>query len=430
MLNVRSLLLPVLCWFTILFSNYAVSAHVFPPSPNPLALAAKDLLGIESATAEDILLLAHQRDTRAMALAAAGYTKGIGGFPKDPFVAESWNFLTSRHANVKGAFVTSLMWSVEQGVPYQHLGTRLFQCSMVQEAEIAQVFDKTGLFLIEEHCLELEKKKDSTPDWQREYDSVAAETEKLILLQRRAIEVIRKHILTQMSAEEEQEFQNNVSWLPIGDVIFYATTTHDPETEAPVWHMDKAVTLLDICRGERGSTTVSEMHLRSIMLEEVAVALLDGVAGQQSEQQERVRQLIREVHYAGQSEYKFHQGVQAMRVLETLYRGGAPAFLKDSGLADAWLVSAAVDLDLESMTQLAVRNFIEGNMIDARFWSKGVASMSRDQESPEISLALKIMDLANSLLSKKIEPEDSARLDMLFKEINFRKEGKSSQITQ
>ena len=339
-------------------------------TPNPLALAAKDLLGIENATAEDIMLLAHGGDTRAMALVVAGYARGIGGFPKEPFLAEDWSEVSLRYTSIDPGFVMALMRQIDNGREHPMLGVALLQCEHVKESVVGQVFMKTGVLDLDAHCASLERKKSAHALWEDEYITADTEMKKALQATLSTIDFIRKNVSNLMDEKEEQLFEEAVRGIGIDELLFFAATTHNPASEAPDWSPIRLLSVLDNCRISLQRSSPTHFPFFAQISETVITAILNGLDAHDSDVQQEARELVRlaHLHKIQTTNKNVASTLGAMREMAQNYKTGKLGFIRSYQLFAAWNLTAALTHDARSMLSMALRSFRDGKIGATRTW--------------------------------------------------------------
>ena len=354
-------------------NSWASTVTSAPDTPsNPLALAAKDLLGIENATAEDILLLAHQRDTRAMALVVAGYAKGIGGFPVNPFLVDAWAKAGANDAALMPGAIMTFIQLTSKGDEDVPPGIGLFLCAQAQHTEIGRIFDLHGIVTLGAYCETLAGKKDTHPSWRADYERAEKEIGKVVQTIVTPIDFVRANALAPMDTEGARAFAKTASVLPPEDIVFFVATTHNPASGAPDWNFGRLLLFLDNCRVAIQENLVTEEPLFFLILSEtVTEAILHRLEAQRPDGQEKNRKLISLAHLPQMKEEGADPGkaLEAMRTMARNYRNGAPGFLRSRDLAEAWDLSAALTHDARSMLSMALRSFRDGKIGATRMWA-------------------------------------------------------------
>ena len=378
-----------------------VTSAMDTPS-NPLALAAKDLLGIENVTAEDILLLAHQRDTRAIALVVAGYAKGIGGFPVNPFLVDAWAKAGANDAALMPGAIMTFIQLTSKGDKDVPPGIGLFLCAQAQHTEIGRVFDLHGIVALGTYCETLAEKKDTHPSWRADYERAEKEIGKVVQTIVSPIDFVRANALAPMDTEGARAFAKTASVLPPEDIVFFVATTHNPASGAPDWNFGRLLLFLDNCRVAIQENLVTEEPIFfSILSETVIEAMLHRLEAQRPDGQEKNRKLISLAHLPQMAKEGADpaKALEAMRTMARNYRNGAPGFLRSRDLAEAWDLSAALTHDAQSTLAMALRAFRDGEMGVARIWT----SFATDHAGTAIDRLEIIKFLFDRL--QKIQPE-------------------------
>ena len=366
-------LLVSLCSFAIFFSTTGTAFSTVStkdPAPNALALAATELLGIENATAEDILLLAHNRDTRAMALAATGYARGVGGFPKNADLATAWSWVALRHAAPETAFTVQLMLLKEANFDNKQHGVFLSLCEQAKKSVLTNFFSENDFFDVEKECVAPEKIKHSNLKFENELDVANQLLEKGKQELVPVIKLIREKAFRPMSPNEGESFKKAVKSMTLEEIIFFAVTTHDPAHEAPDWSIERWLALLDVCNIPFKETGT----LHAFFGEqgwEVANALHNWLVAQRVENQQETRRVISLAHYVISSPgEKSPEGFVALRTMVRNYRYGFLGFVASVRLSNIWDLQGALNKDVESMHHKALEYSQVGAEVLARVWSE------------------------------------------------------------
>ena len=395
----------------------AVPASSTPP--NALALAAQELLGVENATAEDILILAHNRDTRAMALAATGYAKGIGGFPREPILAGAWFEQGVKHTALESAFTSNLLLYQELDEQGMHFGSMLAQCATARNSIFASVLKKNAIFDVDTFCTTLESKKSSYPDWENISQLAIKDQEKELREVNVAIRMIREKALKPMMKEEERVFLDALEMVMSDEVVFFAATTHDPANEAPDWSVERILAFLDTCHASRTEANVTQ----NLMMEfgwSISMTLQGWLAGQREENQQEIRNLITQAHdsspkVGNDTSTKIH----AMRAMARNYREGSLGFLCSLRMAMAWDVQVGLHGDTESMLRTALAYSQMEQTAVARMWAE-LALEHGTMDDATRRVFKHILNRSKALLPKGLSEEFKAQKAIYDKEIRKR----------
>ena len=307
-----------------------------PASPDGEAASSYHRLFLElglphaDESAEAVLLRAHGGDTRAMALAVAGYELGAGGFPKDRRLALSWAMTVEDWGAPRMSFFLRAFCQRDRPPVADPQGLLVAECEAGRKSSLAAPFRQAGLFDIEAlaSTLALLREQWSGED-QRTYrefmDDGAA------FGRDTAAFVAKLRGFTTGEADEESlkglrrwgEDSYSRRWL------FFMATTHDPESQGPDWNDDR---LLDFVRlHRRHELGASELALRSI----TARLLFDSSP---------VLETARKAH-AGD--------IPAMRSMVGIYAGGETGVAGAHLVRRGWLERAATMGDAISMLALA-----------------------------------------------------------------------------
>ena len=395
---------------------------------NPLTLAAKDLLGIENATAEDILFLAHERDTRAMSLVAAGYAKGIGGFPEDLALSGIWSRHVAGHGNIVGVSILSAMAHQIMGASAMEEHLLLSHCQFAKGSKQAIIFANSKIFDLDEYCSSVSKNKIDALEGENGQSSIPNTVQNVSHEIAKMISFIRQYALLPMDADEEIEFHGIVSEVfSFSQIPFFSTTTHNPETEAPNWDVAKLLLLLESCRASTARNTPPEFGFLGLLTGEVTALLMNNLNDNHKSKNDTIRTIVQ---LAQTQEPPQENDIQAcysaMRTMASHYRSGAFGFLRDIELAKHWEHSAALHHDLESMERLAVACFSDGHIGHAKIW----ATFAEDHPQASTKtkqLAAFIFDRAKELKPDGLT-EDEKRLKSIYeKELHKRRAWREEQ---
>lgn len=353
--------------------SVAAPAPDAPASP----LAATGLLAHPRESAGEILARAHQRDARAMALAVAGYSQGVGGFPKSRYLAGAWAAQLLYLGAADALSVTTLqLWPMTELAP-ENLPQRLADCALARESDLLPAFERAGLLDAKNLCAQWEKEKDRRSGWEKAYEQRIRERKAQKEAARSAMAVMRDLRRRPATAEdmdslrtglalEISRFRDAAHQEPgknpiVQTLLFYAATTHDPDQEAPDWSPDRllefmAMQLAVIRTLSDEIDRPGEFPHFADLVTEASEAFRTGmyVALEPS------LEIIQSAHSGDPS---------AAYTMSEAYRSGSFGFIKDQTLSTFWLQHAALGGNTRCMLFLAAGQLAAGNPAAAWPWA-------------------------------------------------------------
>lgn len=327
----------------------AANAYAADGAQDASSFARTGLLAHPGETAEEILLRAHELDTGAIALAVAGYGKGIGGFPKFRAAATSWSVLASRMGLSQSAAFLFLMRDGGDAPEEGESAEWLAACEYGRTSRLAPLFKAAGIFDIERECerLLVFKKKDAA--WEKEYEAELADWRSTAEESRAYISRARRLVSQQLTAEDEAAFDRG-DFDSLDFLFFYAATTHDPERESPDWRAEKLLSFLRARKKE--NSDVSRELERGAML-----ALMRRLGADAAPALDLIR--------------RTHEGnAEAARAMGMDYLNGDMRFPLSSQLANVWLRYGAMAGDARCMELRAMQLYAAGDGRYAWIWAK------------------------------------------------------------
>ena len=308
-------------------------------SATPSSFAATGLLAHQHETAGEVLLRAHQRDAKAILLVVVGYTRGLGGFPREPLLANSWIHQLINIGAMEAVGLASLLLAQESDPPQiPSLGHQLAWCELArQDTRLISAFRESGIFDLERACEELLVTKGANPGWEETYSRarrMAQEKGRVLPVARVVRELCRRP-----SSPMDEQLIDQLSDISLA--LFFAATTHDPANERPDWSNERLIAFLD---AQYNTAMLSRI---SLVTREIATFL----QGRFSEDPAHVLADI----------YKAHLGdMKAVRTMARYYQEGNFGFIKNTWLANGWLAYGAYRGDSRCQLQLAAMGIVLG----------------------------------------------------------------------
>jgi hypothetical protein len=350
------------------------------------------LLARPDESAEEILMRAHNQDIGAMLSAMIGYRQGIGGFPRRQAAAAMWSLAVARF-NLPSVYAFTILTTVDNDdLKEDETAEYMAACDYALRGRYAPLFKQAEIFDAERACAELAGRVRRTPAWQAVYDKgltrlrdMQAQTQKTVALAGRLVD-------SPMTKEDEAAYAQG----DFGDpdiFVFYAATTHDPETEAPDWSCERLLRL--ISSQSEGSEAQTELRFAA---RSALTARLGTDTGQSSA-------LIRRAH-AGEPE--------AERVMGLNYLTGSQGFPVDANLQNIWIRYSAMHGDVRSMELRAVDLFAGDYPKAAWIWAKLVCEFGDENA---VSRAGRIAAELEKLLTPAELEAREKRLKELLRQI-------------
>lgn len=353
----------------------SVAAPVPDTPVSPLAATGRPPLPRESA--EEILARAHQRDATAMVLAVAGYSQGVGGFPKSRYLAGAWGAqLVYLGAADSLSVATLLLWPVTERAP-ENLPQRLADCVLARESALFPAFEQAGLLDAKSLCAQWEKENDRQPGWEKAYEQRIRERKAQKEAAREAMTImrelrrrpatakdmdrLRKGLALEISRFRDAARQDPAKNPIVQTLLFYAATTHDPDCEASDWSPDRLLEFM-IAQLATARTLSGEIDKPgefprfADLVSEAGEAFRTGVYVTLDPSLESIRSA--------------HSGdLGGAYAMSEAYRSGSFGFIKDQALAVAWLQHAALGGNTRCMLFLAADRLAAGNPAEAWPWA-------------------------------------------------------------
>ena len=387
----------LLCLFLAALAVPAIPAVANPDSPRVSPLAATGLLVRPDESAEEILLRAHKQEATAMALAATGYAKGIGGFPQDSFLAMHWAKRLGYLGDLDAFALMSLPFWSEYPSFYADLGRRLASCALARKSPLAEPFKQAGFIDIDLICDGLEKEKAKAPNWEassRQWLNAAKYGKELLAGIVTAARELRDRPAT---PEERERIGNIVNVAPIDSVFFYAATTHDLMKDRPDWSAQRLLSFFAAQQtAKKGEGAAGPLPM--------LLAVLPGaIAEKMNDNPEQALSLIRAAHTAPPVSVS-PAAVAAIRAMSRHYQNGTLGFVKDSVLARYWLTYAAVEEDPGSMALSSVEAFADNNLAESWAWARS-AGQAKTASPQTKSLAQYMLQQMEAIGGEDIRKE-------------------------
>lgn len=318
--------------------------------------AATGLLIRPDEPAEEILLRAHQGDTRAMLLAVIGYQRGIGGFPKAPVLSLPWIVPLMKLASPEAVALSSLI--VSDDVQQSRLGTRLAYCDSIHEkSELSAALRMGGVYDAKQVCKGLEDAKKENPGWEDAY-AAATHGHNEQSVGRNAMRTVRELRSRNASAKDI-----NALSMAYGNEFlpFFAATTHDPATAPPNWNAERLLAFLNAQAPSAKDVSLDDGYTLDMINDEIVDEL----------ERKLPKPFINTIDNIRQA----HQGnPDAVLTMALQYEEGDSGFLKSFILSSAWLTYGAYHNDSRCQFRLALLSLYVGNKALALSW----ASFARD----------------------------------------------------
>lgn len=362
MLHIRSKMPALTSLLALLLLLPGCATHTAPPAPPVSPFAATGLTTHPYETAEELLARAHKMDGEAATLVSAGYSLGVGGFPKDRGLGLSWMF------QVRGnySFLSALN---DADYPAQRLlGSDLAECEASRNSDLAARFRQAGLFDIDQCCRELEAAANKTPDWTKSYQERRKSLEREEADLSSVWQELRHMRAGQVSTASEHSWNmvDNLSLIP-STMLPYAGMEPGPDGETRVWSEERHLEFML----HRPRTNLDLIKALRDMLNE-------RLAWDHSPPLEFIR--------------RAHGGDPvAVRAMAANYARGGMGFPWDPALAFFWMNRGVRLRDPVSMVQMAVSQYPNYVLI----WIL-TSEVLKQQNSPVHGLALRLKQWAEA----------------------------------
>ncbi|MDL2316362.1 hypothetical protein LJC59_04700 [Desulfovibrio sp. OttesenSCG-928-A18] len=340
-----------------------------PASESPFAAAG--LLEHKDEGVEDILFRAHLYDTRAMLAVAAGHARGVGGFPKEPPIAQEWLDLLEALGASEAALMVKVLLrpdnAGEAGAGAAKMSTDEIEaaCALLPGSPLALAFRETGIIDISHFCAR------AASDSGRPFSAANSHTLYRYAKNREAtladMRLMRELRSRPASAEELMALRekDRPALLEV-----FASTTHAPYTQSPDWQAERLIEFFarQSAAEKKGYAQYSPMNYTLYRVNESAFKKL-------ADDPARARDEIR----------RAHQGdLEAAGRMAGYYYEGSFFFPQNLSLSEAWLRFAALRGDAKSQLQLAVKHLDAGELPEALAWA-AIAQKKPDPENAELT---------------------------------------------
>lgn len=367
-----------------LFFLFLFPCHAAPSPSSESSFVKTGLLTHSDESAEEILLRAHNLDSRAMLLAIAGYLDGIGGFPKASELAFSWVQQMTVLGNIDNLCLAALMFSRKSEGNKEALPIPVAQayCRFARQSEYADSFTRAGIFDLKAACDQADSRKDQAEEGEKRYKSLL-EREQGITAYVTAMRILRE--LNQRPANDDDLKKITVvESFSLG--AFYAATTGDSLKETPKWDGANLVAFIDVQskQTEYSSTLSDATGLRGLR-HEAAFAFQQRLL----EPPEQALGTIR----------RAHQGEpEAIQDMILWYMGGRFGFLQSPPHSQGWMAFGGLKGDTRCQLQTAVYSLIRHRPDAALVWARIAQA---DAQGPLKPLAAKITRLLEKSLTEQ-----------------------------
>lgn len=342
-LTVRVILAGILC---ALFFMPALPVRAQTPQQSDFY--TRGLSTTPNESAEEILMRAHRGDTFAMALVVVGYDFGVNGFPADRRLALTWTEIPSGWGAPDMADFLHVYWSrhIKLDDEYEKIRT-LLEGAFGRQSPLAALFKKTGIFNLEDRLAEIDLKKTPlSPKGKETYESEMEARKKQATATLENIAQFRTAAKGPLSMEQEKALNYDVAYGDVRQLLFFAGTTHNPETENPDWKPERLLSFLDqrVKMGGTGNAaTVSRMIETWLAFDSDPVSAI-----------------IRRAHDGD---------ITAVRTLAGHYASGEMGFIKNPALAFAWFERGAFMGDAICLAACATDTFRYEHYLQSFIWA-------------------------------------------------------------
>ena len=431
----KKLIVTALCCLFLWPGAFVKAARPAAPPVSPFA--ATGLLVRPDESAEEILLRAHQLDAQAIILTIVGYLRGLGGFPKDRGLALAWGGWLPYLDSFNSMHLLALMALEGDDIPDRDIGARLANCTFATGDDLAAFLKEKGLFDVKPFCDNLEKRKSSCPDWEKEYNGLrerGQSVEKNLRTAKTAVRAFRDKPCSPSLLEDLMAARESA---PSDVLAFYAATTHDPAKDAPDWSADRLLLFLDrldSCAryGSEEKKSAPKYEDPSTKIAMLADSAKKAATNLLCLDREKVLSVIRNAHSGvriaaanggpGNSDAR----LAAVRAMAIHYRDGSPGFVQSSMLASMWMRYAAQENDGKSMLLLAIDLFMEKKYAGAWAWAD-IAGKSDSSGEETKRLAGRLMDMIEVQAGKDIEKQGAFLRTEYLKAVKERLEWRLKQ---
>ena len=314
----KSIILPFLVLFLCLSACANKPANNGLGNENPFA--ATGLLAHPNETAEEILLRAHAYDQEAMLLAFAGYSFGIGGFPKDEELGWEWHSsYNAVNSDPTSMFVAAISFHIKYPAL---LGPGM--CYMANQSFAVPLFKQAGIFDLGAVCQDM---KDVDEELKQE---IAFSINEADLHRKLLIELISRPM-----TKQEAKLLDDLSYYSKGFVAYYISNAGEKDVSP----QEKRLNFLRFIAQREG-----ESFQRSKELKEIAANTLMQIDYAEAHRPDTMEMVS-----------KAHQGdpIAAQQMAEN-YRTGGIGFFKDKRLVAPWLKRAFNAGDKKSLDSLVL----------------------------------------------------------------------------
>lgn len=402
----------------------AVFLLLFPLPAHAAATSAPSLpaamLASPNETAEEIVLRAHQFDAQAVVLAIVGYSKGIGGFPHEPYIAGAWLRVLSYLGAVEAYAFAMLQRDMVYGSPNEQLGVKAAMCETAHAYTPASLFAQSGVANLETICAEPKKKKEDSAESRKSYEETKTSLDEIKQGAQNIARWLRGFRERPAMPEEWKILHDNVGGVvPFSAMLFYIATDHNPVTSPPDWDALRLLEFMNSQRDTSKKTPVQGDKNSSSAFapspQTVEAAIVDGLS--RLELRPSQLALLRDAH-AGKAD--------AMRAVAKKYQQGRDGFPQNDVLAQTWFQSGALENDTESALFLALSYFRQNQFVPARSWAS--VALTQAGANPQITaIARQIVNMAETNLGKEALQPTEDLIKEFHGESKKRQAGRSRQ---
>jgi hypothetical protein len=330
-------------------------AYVVETSP----FAPTGLLDSADESAGQILLRAHQLDLEAMALVVAGYSRGAGGFPKEPLLAAAWADMVEELGALEAACYVQLVYWADRaadGADSTSKKTLAEYCEPLYENALPDRLRQSGLCDFEQICGQSAERSALSF-----FAGSVSDTRKKSRQQRESMRLVRELRSRTASQEDCKRLGvfSEVMW------VFFIATTHEPSFEPPDWNAERLVDFVN---------TQNKFLPGSIPLESQSEGQAQGCAPMDTllfnVNMAIIKRLGENPAAALDVIDRAHKGDPgAAHSMIRYYREGSFGF-NGLYLAEPWMRFAALRGDSLAQLLLAVSEFENGRLGKALAWVK------------------------------------------------------------
>lgn len=362
-------------------------------------------------SAEEILLRAHEGDARAISLVVAGYSMGVGGFPRWINLAEQWTEYAFKLGAVQTSSFCRLLTNdkTTQKKRYEKDSAAQVPCEFVEGSPLIPGFREAGLFDAEKLCARIlgDRQGELLPAWKTLYEDQKRVISGQAAQTKADVKLMRELVARPITREELVDLLAR-NWAQSREkLVFFAATTHDIEAGTPDWKNERVESFIRVQREgpfyPAGKEGAASSGVSVVELVKTAEAMLNR---RENFNREAALELVRNAH-AGDAQAAFD--------LAGYYNESVTVIGANSKLRTGWhylgLFSAK---DEESIVKRIDGFLADGKNTEGVIWGQFLRQRVKKPLSHKTKERLEKLDKLEETLSLAEQADVESSLDLLL----------------